>query len=121
MEENMKKLTLAMICVLALLVVFPGFGGGGQQSSSDVKKMTYTFWGSDLERNAQNGAIEAFNQQNPTIKVEPMHIPSAGNEYTIRVTAMVNAGNAPDVGYLAAGLSFDMSVKSVSLVIIEKA
>ena len=96
-----------MAITLALLVVYSGFCGGGQQSSSGgVKKMTYTFWGSDMERNAQNGAIDAFNKSHPGISVEPMHIPSAGNEYTIRVTAMVNSGNAPDVGYLAAGLSF---------------
>ena len=103
----MKKLSLVMAAILVLFIVFPAFvAGGGQQSASDVKRMSYTFWGSDLERNAQNAAVAAFNQQNPGIIVEPMHIPSAGNEYTIRVTAMVNAGNAPDVGYLAAGLSF---------------
>ena len=109
MEESMKKVSFVMTITLALLVVFSGYCGGqgaAPSSASGVKKMTYTFWGSAYERDAQTAAVQAFNAKNPGINVEAMHIPASGDEYTAKITAMVAAGNSPDVGYMVPAVSF---------------
>jgi multiple sugar transport system substrate-binding protein len=99
-----------MMVVLVFLVVFSGCNRGSSNASSattrEAIKMTYTFWGSAFERDAQTAAVQAFNEQTPNVTVEALHIPSSGDEYTAKITAMVSAGNSPDIGYMAPAVSF---------------
>jgi multiple sugar transport system substrate-binding protein len=112
MEELMKKTVVVTLVLLAFLLIFSGCNRSGDSDLSSTTaqqeiKMAYTFWGSAFERDAQTAAVQAFNEQHPGVTVEAMHIPSSGDDYIAKVTAMVAAGNSPDVGYLGAPVSFE--------------
>jgi len=59
--------------------------------------LTFTYWGSDMEKAAIESMVVAFEAQNPDIDVDAIHMPY--EDYLGRVTAMVNQGKTPDVGY----------------------
>jgi multiple sugar transport system substrate-binding protein len=60
-------------------------------------KLTFTYWGSEMERVAIEGMVAEFEKQNPDIDVEPIQMPY--EEYLARITAMMKEGGTPDVGY----------------------
>lgn len=64
-----------------------------------VTPITFTYWGSDMERTAIESMISRFETLNPDIDVLPIQIPY--EEYLARVTAMIKEGNGPDVGYFS--------------------
>ncbi|WP_018752003.1 ABC transporter substrate-binding protein [Paenibacillus sanguinis] len=76
----------------------------GTQNSGTAqdKKVTlkFTFWGSPEEKKAVEAAITAFEQKNPNIKVDSMHIP--GTDFLQKLNAMIAGNEAPDVSYSAA-------------------
>ena len=59
--------------------------------------LTFTYWGSDMEKAAIESMVAAFEQQNPDIDVDAIHLPY--EDYLARVIAMMNQGKTPDVGY----------------------
>jgi multiple sugar transport system substrate-binding protein len=61
-------------------------------------KLRFTYWGSEMEKAAIEQMVAAFETANPDVDVEPIHIPY--EEYIAQVTAMMQNGEAPDVGYL---------------------
>lgn len=61
-------------------------------------KLKFTYWGSDIEKAAIEQMIAMFEAQNSDIDVDAIQIPY--EEYVARVTAMIQNGAAPDVGYL---------------------
>jgi multiple sugar transport system substrate-binding protein len=67
--------------------------------TSPVTKLKFTYWGSDMEKAAIEQMVATFEKQNPDIDVDAIHIPY--EEYLARVTAMVQNGESPDVGYLS--------------------
>lgn len=71
--------------------------GGEESSASEDVTLTFTFWGSTYEKKVIEEALAAF-EENSGIQVEGMHIP---DDYETKLTAMVAAGNAPDLAYLA--------------------
>lgn len=60
-------------------------------------QLTFTYWGSDMERAAVESMVAAFEARNPDIDVQALQIPY--EEYLARVTAMQKQGQPPDVGY----------------------
>lgn len=64
-----------------------------------VTKLRFTYWGSEMEKAAIEQMVAAFEKANPDVDVEPIHLPY--EEYTAQVTAMMQNGEAPDVGYLS--------------------
>ena len=76
------------------------------QAEGGKTELLYTFWGSAYEKAAQEGAIAMFNEQNPDIHVEALHIPSAGTEYIAKLTAMAASGTNPDIGYMDVATAF---------------
>lgn len=123
-----KKRILSLVVVAAMLMGISGCGGGAapeasgdtgetiaaseaaaENASSDSGekvKLTYTYWGSAFEKEAQAQAIQAFMELHPDIEVEAMHIPSSGSEYVAKITAMTASGTNPDVGYMDVPTAF---------------
>lgn len=62
-----------------------------------VTQLKFTYWGSNMEKAAIEGMVAKFEKQNPDILVEPIQIPY--EEYLARITAMMQQGETPDVGY----------------------
>jgi len=81
--------------------------GGSEDKQTDEKaKLLYTYWGSAFEKEAQAAAIEKFNEENPDVVVEALHIPASGSQYVAKLTAMVASGTNPDVGYMDVPTAF---------------
>lgn len=101
----MKKLVAVF---LAALFLVSGFSFAAAEQAFDVEpdaKLSYTYWGSAFEKEAQAKACEAFTALTG-VPVEAIHIPSAGNEYMTKLTAMTASGTNPDVGYMSATTAF---------------
>lgn len=96
----MTRLTKRVV-VMAILVTFVLSLGAANILAQQVN-LKYTYWGSPLEKTAQEEMIESFMEAYPHINVQPIYIPS---DYVTRITAMVAAGDAPDVGQLGEGLA----------------
>jgi multiple sugar transport system substrate-binding protein len=62
-----------------------------------VVHLRFTYWGSEVEREAIEGMIAAFETANPDIDVEPVQM--TYEEYVARISAMILEGEPPDVGY----------------------
>lgn len=60
--------------------------------------LTFTYWGSPVEEAAIERMVRSFEVANPDVRVDAIHIPNS--EYIARVSAMIEAGTPPDVGYL---------------------
>jgi multiple sugar transport system substrate-binding protein len=60
-------------------------------------KLRFTYWGSDMEKSAVEQMVAAFEESNPDIRVEPIHL--TYEEYLARITSMIGQGEGPDVGY----------------------
>ena len=78
----------------------------GTADSGEKVKLTYTYWGSAFEKEAQAQAIASFMESHPNIEVEALHIPSSGSEYVAKITAMTASGTNPDVGYMDVPTAF---------------
>jgi multiple sugar transport system substrate-binding protein len=59
--------------------------------------LRFTYWGSPMEKAAIEQMVGAFEQANPDIRVDAIQL--TYEEYLARVTAMINQGEGPDVGY----------------------
>ena len=66
-------------------------------TAAPVSKLTFTYWGSEMEKAAIEEMVAAFEARNPDVDVQAVHIPY--EEYLARITAMVQQGQSPDVGY----------------------
>jgi multiple sugar transport system substrate-binding protein len=60
--------------------------------------LRFTYWGSEVEKAAIEGMVDAFENANPDIDVEAIHLPY--EDYIARVSAMMLEGKTPDVGYM---------------------
>lgn len=64
--------------------------------SEEIVQLRFAYWGSGVEKQALENAITAFEEANPNIKVERMHIP---DDFATKLNAMIAANEAPDVCY----------------------
>ncbi len=60
-------------------------------------QLTFTYWGSEMEKTAIEEMITAFESQNPDIDVVGIYLPY--EDYLARITSMMQQGETPDVGY----------------------
>lgn len=67
-------------------------------TAQPVTKLRFTYWGSEMEKAAIEQMVAAFEKENPDVDVEPIQIPYEG--YVAQVSAMIQSGQSPDVGYL---------------------
>ena len=67
------------------------------RTAAPVTKLTFTYWGSDMEKAAIASMAAAFEAANHDVDVQAIQIPY--EEYLAQVTAMMKQGRSPDVGY----------------------
>lgn len=79
-----------------------GQNGGENVGTDNGEKVTlkFTFWGSPEEKKAVESAIKAFEEKNPNITIDPVHIP--GTDFLQKLNAMIAGNEAPDISYSAA-------------------
>jgi len=65
--------------------------------------ITFSGWGAEPEVNGVQAAIKVFQEENPNIKVEFVHIPDT-NAYNDRVLSMAAAGTPPDTGFIQSDI-----------------
>ena len=78
-----------------------------------VTKLKFTYWGSEMEKAAIEQMVAAFEKRNPDIDVDAIQIPY--EEYLARVTAMMQNGESPDVGYLSGYAGTDLGKRRQTL------
>ena len=69
-------------------------------------ELRFVFWGSINERNGVEHMIDTFNAANPMIHVTPQYIPTTGDTYTEKLTAMLASGDPPDAAYVTGSVAF---------------
>jgi multiple sugar transport system substrate-binding protein len=100
--RNMFKTVTRVLAILALLALVVGCGG--QKGPVTVK---FTYWGSPDEKAAVDASVKSFEAKYPKIKVNSIHI---GTDYDTKITTMVAANEAPDMGYMeSATLLFPLA------------
>jgi multiple sugar transport system substrate-binding protein len=70
--------------------------------AAEKVQLTYMFWGSPLEREAQFKMCRDFEKVYPNIEVKAIYTPA---NYQEKISAMVAGGTPPDVAQLAEGPS----------------
>jgi multiple sugar transport system substrate-binding protein len=88
----------SIIVTLALVLTACQSSRPTQLPNLSQTQLRFTYWGSDMEKAAIEQMVTAFEAANPDVNVEPIQIPYEG--YIAQVTAMMQNGESPDVGYL---------------------
>ena len=90
----MRRLFLIIPLILTTIILI-----SCQPNSTKVPptKLKFTYWGSEMEKNAIEGMVAKFEQQNPDIDVEAIQLPY--EDYLAQVSTMISDGETPDVGY----------------------
>lgn len=88
----MKKRILSILLVLMMCLGIVG------ALADEQVTLKFTYWGSTVEKKAVENAIKAFEEANPNIKVNGLHIPT---DYEAKITTMMAGNESPDVAYLS--------------------
>ena len=88
-----------------------GAPGGGRslrtaRAAGSKAELRFVFWGSINERNGVEHMIDSFNAAHPDIHVTPQYIPTTGDTYTEKLTAMLASGDPPDAAYVTGAVAF---------------
>ena len=95
---------LISFVLIAVLIVALGVNGCQSPAAAPATPtqapvtLTFTYWGSPVEKAAVEQMVRAFEAANPNLKVNALHFPNS--EYIARVSALIAGGTPPDVGYL---------------------
>lgn len=81
--------------ILAGTMLVPGVSCAAEENV----ELTFTYWGSPVEKQIIEAAMVAFEEAHPGIKVNAMHIPE---DYDTKITTMMAAGELPDLGYMSS-------------------
>ena len=93
----MKKLIALSLAIILVMAALPAL------AYEDGAKLTFTFWGSTIEKEVIDAAMKDFEEAHPGVTVESMHVP---NEYDTKMQTMAAAGEAPDTGYMHIPMAF---------------
>lgn len=116
--------TAALLAVLALALT--GCGGGSPAASDGPVTLRFSWWGSDVRHKMTQELIDAFEAENPNIKIEGEYGDWSG--YWDKLATQVASQDAPDViqmdaAYLGeyAGRGALLELKDVDLSKFEQA
>ena len=76
--------------------------GETQKESGDQVSLRFSWWGGDARHEATLAVIEAFEKENPNIKIEPEY--SSYDGYSEKKTTEFASGTAPDIFQIETGL-----------------
>lgn len=98
----MKKIMLGFAATCMFTAMLAGCGndsGSGSTGGSDkVKTVTMYTWGGDKDNETYRMRLDAFEEQNPNIKVELTTVPT---DYETKIQTMMAGGTAPDIIQMA--------------------
>lgn len=83
-----------------------------QASAQETVTISYTYWGSNLERDQVEAAIAGFEEEYPSIQVESQHIP---DDYEVKINTLAAANDLPDIFKVGAGLGLSWGSQGVVL------
>ena len=92
-----RRLWIALIAVLALVLAACG-GGGGEESSSGPTEIAVWHGYQDTEGEAFKGLVDQYNKDHPDVKVSELY--SANDLVLQKVLTAVRGDSAPDVAYM---------------------
>jgi multiple sugar transport system substrate-binding protein len=72
-------------------------------AADEIVMVSFSGWGGTEEDEGVRAAMKVFEEQNPNIKMEWIHIPDPG-AYNERVLSMVAAGTPPDTGFVQSDI-----------------
>ncbi|NLN19926.1 MAG: sugar ABC transporter substrate-binding protein [Firmicutes bacterium] len=87
MKSKRQVRMLALICCVLLASALSAV-------NSEPVTITFSYWGSAHEHEIWTEVLEAFAQQHPDIRVDPLYVTGS---YSSKMQVMIAAGNAPDV------------------------
>ena len=85
--------------------------------AAEKVQLTYMFWGSPLEREAQFKMCRDFEKVYPNIEVKAIYTPA---NYQEKISAMVAGGTPPDVAQLGEGPSLTWARMGVVMDLIQR-
>jgi multiple sugar transport system substrate-binding protein len=88
----MKKLTVVLLVLLIPAMIF---AGGKKEADTGVTTIRYSFWGNPDAIGVEQDIIDAFEAENPDIKVEPVVV--GYGDYHSRLFTLIAGGSTPDV------------------------
>lgn len=102
-----------LLSLIMILGVLAGCGEDNNTSSSDDNmedsngsveeqvEIQFAGWGDPSEKEVFTELVKSFEEKNPSIKVDYLHIPSG--DYVGKMNTILAGGNAPDVFYVPDG------------------
>lgn len=118
-RSNLKRGWLVSVLLIVLVTGLTGCGNGNAENTANsgnaagstsngtegksAAPVTIQFagWGDPTEKEVFTKLIKAFEDKNPEIKVDYLHIPSS--DYVGKMNTILAGGNAPDVFYVPDG------------------
>ena len=93
-----RRLAVALIAVLALVLAACGGGGGGGDSSSGPTEIAVWHGYQDTEGDVFKGLVAQYNKDHPDVKVSELY--SSNDLVLQKVLTAVRGNSAPDVAYM---------------------
>ena len=110
-NDSIRSATLRPIVAIRRFLLFFGllsiglaFSTSQSLAEDKVVELKFTLWGSPFEKQAIEKAVASFNASHPAIHVTAQHIPYEA--YGEKISAMLAAGEPPDVAYLDFAQAF---------------
>ena len=88
----MKRIVLALVCLMLPVFIF---AGGGKQKQSDSNYLRFGWWGNTVRDERTRKLVALFEQKNPGVTIETET--TNWDNYWPKLNTQVAAGNLPDV------------------------
>lgn len=108
-------LSIVLIALMSVFVIAcskSDGGGSGSNANTDAKeaetasketvKLTFMYWGSNMEKKAVEKMLKSFNDSHPGIKVEGQHVTG---DYNTKINTLMASNELPDIAYLGTTLA----------------
>ena len=82
---------------------------------SEKIALRYTHWGNEDEKASTGALLKRFEELNPNITVEQIHIPEAGDPFLQKLTAMAASNTLPDASLFPDLNAVDWAMKDMFL------
>jgi len=101
MKRSKRIDTILLAVTVVWTTVLAGCASGESEVTSGGNGTTVTFWhgSTDVEQEALEEIVKAFNEQQSDVTVEAVYIAQQGEGQNEKLLAAIAGGNPPDVAY----------------------
>lgn len=108
------KRWLSLMITMSMFTLLIACSGGGESNSGsgnnpqksgdggEPVKLTFMYWGSNMEKQAIDRMLKSFNESHPNIKVEGQHVTG---DYNTKINTLMASNELPDIAYLGTTLA----------------